>query len=158
MVWFSSPLLLNLSHSTICRAAAGGFVESLKTFSWKTLTIYTAASALASLEKPVSIPRLGGSQAGWWDFCCNDQLASSCFSGERRPALLCPSRSLCSSMSSSLGRPRGILQPPSSRVRSWGCRSPCPALPRCAGTAVGSVSAVCLSAWPGGHWLPPRSL
>lgn len=80
-------------------------MESLKTFSWKTLTIYTAASAVVSMEKPVSVPRLRGSQAGRWDFCCNNQLAHNCFGGERRLALLCPSRSLCSSTSSSLEGP-----------------------------------------------------
>ena len=66
--------------------------------------------------------------------------------------------------SSSASSPRSILRSRGSCVRSGGPGSPCPDRPcgDCCGqrgrAVVGSVSAVCLSAWSGGHWLLPRSL
>lgn len=81
-------------------------------------------------------------------------------------ALLCSCLSgfSCSSTFSSLEWLWGILQPPGSHVGRGGHRTPCPdqACRDCCGqhgrAAAGSISAVCLSAWSGGHQLPPRSL
>lgn len=64
--------------------------EDLNTFSLKTLTISTPASAVVSLKKPITVLRLGSSQAGWWTLCCSNWLVGSCFSQELCFALLLP--------------------------------------------------------------------
>lgn len=139
-------------------------MKSLKTFSLKTLTIYTAASAVVSLENPVSVPRLGGSQTGWWPFCCSNQLAGNHFSREPCFTLLLPERVFLQLnvflLGAAAGHPLATWLP----CRKRGHRNPRPdqACWDCCGqrgrAVVGSISAVCLSVWSGGHRLPPSSL
>lgn len=98
----------------------------MKTFSLKTLAIYTAASAVMSVEKPVSVLRLGGSQAGWWALCCSNQLASNPCGREPCLALLLPERVFLQLNVFLLGVAAG--HPPATRLpcRKGGMREPLP--------------------------------